>query len=311
MTIHHSTIKAAAAKGVILSQDGDDVTAHQAELNRRVTFTCEDGDEATISSITDMAKDAWSVLVNILDYEAEHPTFRIEFEDGDYVAYSFLDGKVGDEIARDPDFADLQETLELSEDEAAGDGEQGEDEAEEGGGSVVPPKYKALYAERGDATHCGDWLAITLKSLCRVLEDGKETTDLDRLETIANANDVAPERYGKLGIVTNGWQGRYRMTIRNMLTPRVAIKGFLLVPDGADSGGERELKAPAEWCAAHLPKKAREAAAKAGGVQSEPGSGKASAKTSAKKATAGEAGLAEASRALKASRAKSQPKVPA
>jgi hypothetical protein len=306
MTIHHATIKSAASKGVVLTQDGDDVTAHRPEPNRRVTFTIEDfeGDEPTISEVTEKAKDAWVALDEILAYEAEHPTVRIEFEDGDYVGY--LTSGDRDEIARDPDLADLFESLEEAAAEAAGD----EEDEEEAGGSVVPPKYKALYAERGDATNCGDWLATTLNLLCRVTEDGKEVTDLDRLETIANANDVAPERYGKLGVVTNGWQGRFRMTVRNMLTPRVADKGFLFIPDGCGAA-EGEMPAPASWCAEHMSKKAREAKAKAAGVQSQPGTGKESAKTQAKKGGSKaerkaneEAGLAAANAAIKSAKAK-------
>lgn len=118
--------------------------------------------------------------------------------------------------------------------------------ADKRAGSVVPMRYKARYTSAGHPTHCGDWLAETLNRYCRVIEDGKEVTDLDALEAIAAANDVAPTRYGKLGVATNGWQGRYRMTIRNMLVPRIAARGVLYVPqDGSHHG------APEAWRTLH------------------------------------------------------------
>jgi hypothetical protein len=295
-TIHHATVKSAAAKGVILTLGEGMVTAHRPEPNRRVEMHIDyEGDEPTQQEATERAKDAWVALTDILAYEAEHPGVRIETEDGDFVGY----GKDREEIARDPDLADLFESL----DEAAGQEVEGEDDGEEDRGSVVPAKYKKLYAERGDPNHCGDWLAGTLAGLCRVLnEHGKETTDLDRLETIAAANDVEPARYGKLGIATNGWQGRYRMTIRNMLTPRVAAKGFLFVPEGCGSDSDAELRAPREWCEAHSPKVKAKADPKAA-VKKNEGAGKASAKTQAKKKDP-LAGVKAATAAVKASRAK-------
>jgi hypothetical protein len=232
MSIHHSTVKSAAVKGVILTQGEGMVVAHRPEPNRRVELNIEyEGDEPTQVEATERAKDAWVALDDILAYEEDHSGIRIVTEEGEFVAYHYANGKQGDEIARDNDLPDLYESIE----ELKGEGAEAADEdEEETTGSVVPAKYKKEYAERGDPNHCGDWLALTLAKLCRVLnEKGKETTDLDRLEAIANANDVNPARYGKLGVATNGWQGRFRMTVRNMLTPIVASKGFLFVPEEA------------------------------------------------------------------------------
>lgn len=258
-TIHHATAKQAASKGVILTSTEDEVTAHRPEPNRRVVLPFDPEEH---ESLTDRAKDAWVALDDILAYEAEHPATRIGQDEGDFVAYQSASdgGSPIEEICRDPDLADLFESL--ADPEVNGQ-EVEDDEEPEDRGSVVPAKYKAEYAARGNPNHCGDWLAETLATLCRVLDEhGKEITDIDRLEAIANANDVAPARYGKLGMASNGWQGRFRMTIRNMLVPRVAAKGFLFVPEGHGTDSDREFKAPAAWCLSHSPKP-KEAAGKA------------------------------------------------
>lgn len=283
--IHHATVKSANAKGYALSFDENthEVTAHHVESNRRVTLEVDDGSDEGLetTAITDRAKEAMANLADILDFEADEFVqkklpCRIEQEDGDFVAYHFKGRTKGDEIARDPELADLFETLREQTPEE-------DDEEPEQGGSVVPQKYKELYKERGDPNHCGDWLAVQLASLCRVInEKGKEVTDIDRLEAIANANGVSPERFGKLGVETNGWQGRFRMTVRNMLTKVVAAKGFLFVPEGCGKDADTEIKAPREWCEEHSAKQ-KPAKDKKAAVQKNPGAGKASAKTRAKK----------------------------
>lgn len=291
MTIHHATIKAAANKGVILSFDpgSTNVTAFHAERNKRVVLTTEEDD-----NVTDIAKDAWNAVMEMIGYEDEHTEISIQWEDGDFVAYKRgKRGQLGDVISRDPELSELLATL--------ADTPQDEDESE-ASGSVVPETYKKMYAERGDATNCGDWLALLLNKLCKVT-DGKTTrTDLDRLASIAGANGVEPGRYGKLGIATNGWQGRYRMTVRNMLTKTVAAKGFLFVPESCGVDADQEIKAPREWCVEHSPKPKVKAEPKAAVAKNE-GAGKASAKTRAEKGD-GEAGLKVAREALASVKAK-------
>lgn len=112
-------------------------------------------------------------------------------------------------------------------------------EAEEKkGGSVVSERYRALYAEMGHPTHCGDWLAVTLNNLVIV---GKHT-DLEYFERICEANGVDMSKYNK---TSPGWQGRFRMTGRNLLAKKVYLAGGeLKVPKGE---GIEIMKAPAEW----------------------------------------------------------------
>lgn len=293
MNIHHSIVKAAAAKGITLTVEDDTILALHSAANV-LGFRVVKDDEIEQSAFNDLARDAWNDAAEIVAYHTEHANVRIGRDDGDYIAYHTA---TEDEIARDPILVDLFETLaDQPEDEQ-------EDEEQEEGGSVVPAKYKLLYAEAGHPTHCGDWLAETLNRFCRVVdaETGKETTDLDALETIANANGVAPERYGKLGVATNGWQGRFRMTVRNMLTPRCAEKGHIFIPSdvtGKDEG-DLELKAPEAWCREHAPK------VKAKPVKTDAEKAKKPDGKKGAKAQAMDAGLKAASDAIKASKAKS------
>lgn len=278
MTIHHSTIKSAASKGVILTQEGDIVSAHNAQAGVKVSLDTE-GVE-TISEITELAKTAWANVSYIADFHAERDDIRIIQEDADFVAYKHgKTGKLGDEIARDPELEDLFTTL-----AEAGDSGDEEDQDEKTG-TVVPNFYKKKYAAEGHAGHCGDWLAVTLNELCQVTDGKKVTTDLDRLEAIATANDVTPDRVDKLGTATNGWQGRYRMTVRNMLTKKVAAKGFLFVPEGCGVKTDTEKKAPKAWCEMNAPKDKPKKAPKAA-VSKDEGAGKKSLKTIAAQAAA-------------------------
>ena len=246
MKLHHSTVKLAERRGVILTCDDDSVTAHLPEFNLSVTLEVDDQE-----ALTEIAKDALVHVCEIRDWRVYHPSFRVDYEDGDFVGYSV---ETDEELARDPDRLDLFTTLEEIEANGTDEEEEEEEEEEETSGSVVPEKYKVLYAERGNPTHCGDWLALTLNKLCRVMDGKKETTDLDRLEAIANANGVAPERWGKLGVATNGWQGRFRMTVRNMLTKVCAGQGYLFVPEGCGVDADTQIEAPREWCLEHAPK---------------------------------------------------------
>lgn len=296
MNIHHATIKSAAAKGIalVLHEDREAVEALYSASGLAVEATVED-DEATAA-----AKQAWADLDDVMAYNADEANlFTVRWADGDFIAWRRT-ASIDDIVARDPVWEDLRETLDSG--EGLDKDEPADEDEPETTGSVVPARYKVLYAERGDPTHCGDWLAVTLQSLCRVTEDGKEVTDLDRLEAIANANGVAPERYGKLGVITNGWQGRYRMTVRNMLTKRVADKGFIFIPEGCGVDADEERPAPAEWCASHSTRAKAKPAKATADVQANPGAGKPSATTIAKQA--GLDGVAAAGEAIRAAKAK-------
>lgn len=110
------------------------------------------------------------------------------------------------------------------------------------GGSVVKDKYRLRYAEQGHPTHCGDWLAELLNNL--VL--GKKATDIARFEDICALNGVSLAAYKHEG---KGWEGRLRMTGRNLLAKKVYYAEGVL--HALDLNGEKQdFQAPAEWMAA-------------------------------------------------------------
>ncbi len=122
-------------------------------------------------------------------------------------------------------------------DAAADEAEDSEDKAT---GSVVKDKYRAKYAELGHPTTCGDWLATILDNLCLT----KKSTDLKRFEAICTANGVDMSKYSR---ESKGWQGRFRMTGRNMLAKRVYLAGGVLLTPV--EGAEPQYKAPSDWMA--------------------------------------------------------------
>jgi hypothetical protein len=96
----------------------------------------------------------------------------------------------------------------------------------EGIGSVVTNRYRAKYSELGHPTHCGDELAILLNNICQ----NKAGTNFELFEAICSANNVSLAKYNRTG---KGWQGRLRMTGRNLLAKRVREQGGkVLLPDG-------------------------------------------------------------------------------
>jgi hypothetical protein len=92
-------------------------------------------------------------------------------------------------------------------------------------GSVVTDCYRARYSESGHPTHCGDDLANLLNSLC----SNKKGTNLDLFELICSMNGVDLSKYNR---TTKGWQGRLRMTGRNLLVKSIIKNGGKLsVPE--------------------------------------------------------------------------------
>jgi len=120
--------------------------------------------------------------------------------------------------------------------------DEAEDEDGEKSGSVVASKYRTKYKEMGHANHCGDWLAELLNNY--VL--GDKNTDLERFEEICNLNEVDTSKYKRDGV---GWQGRIRMTGRNLLAKKVFQRGYIIVPN-VDGGDAVKIEAPADWLSA-------------------------------------------------------------
>lgn len=254
MTIHHATASKAKKLNMTLTMVNDADASHGYRATGKFVNIVEDDPKEALANAADAM---------VVAKESNVYVYRDSLED-DYRATKDANGT--DVLIRDPDLQDLFESLEEMQPEEA--------EEDERGGSVVPARYKTLYKERnedGDPTHCGDWLATTLNTLCRVKGDkGRPTTDLDAFETIATANGIDQASIDKLKTGTNGWQGRLRMTIRNRMAKLVSVKGELFIPEGtvAKYEGDKTLKAPKAWCQQNAPKpkeakKAKKAKAKA------------------------------------------------
>lgn len=119
-------------------------------------------------------------------------------------------------------------------DQAADDNTESEEDGK--GGSVVKSRYRQIYKELGHPNHCGDWLADLLNNYCI----GDKNTDTAMVERICNMNGVSLDKYNR---ATPGWQGRLRMTGRNLLARVVWKNKQVETPDGIKP-------APADWLSA-------------------------------------------------------------
>ncbi len=130
--------------------------------------------------------------------------------------------------------------------EAGVETETDEDEEEKPTSSVVPVRYRELYRRVSDGTNCGDWLATTLNESCKDGIGKRAPFKIDVFHHILMLNGVNLTGAWVTNR-NNGWQGRYRMTGRNMLTKIVAGTGILLVGHPETPDDVKELTAPQAW----------------------------------------------------------------
>lgn len=242
MSIHHSTKKKAELKGIQLEDAPDNSNfrfrAFWPERSLELW-----GDNATV--LTDaMIECRTASLEYGLRFEQDLTDGSVEIQFG--IKTQRTIGKV-------EHIEDLASTIpdvleDLTSDEAdqieEADATAQEEETERGG-SVVPDTYKRRYAEAGHPSTCGDWLSDVLNPL---VTNNQGKLDADAMAEVARLNGVSTD---KLNRTTAGWQGRFRMTARNLLVKVVAKNGFLSVPASEDGD---TVKAPAEWVAANQPK---------------------------------------------------------
>jgi hypothetical protein len=237
--IHHTHLKQAEQLGVILEP---------AELGVKATWP-EHGKSITGPD----AKEALARIKAIqAEYYKEEPTTRIEVVDHEFKPFEedkpHKINKIpthGGEAFRQgymaADCPFLEEDVEFDawneEFDAAADAPtpQVEEEEEKKPVSVVKMKYRAIYAERGTPTTCNDELAQKLDNLVK----NAKGTNIEYFDMIMAANEVDMSKYSR---TTPGWQGRYRMTGRNMLAKKVHANGGLFkVPNGVD------MQMSADW----------------------------------------------------------------
>lgn len=123
--------------------------------------------------------------------------------------------------------------------DAAADEEQNAEE--DTGGSVVRNVYRQRYREAGHPNHCGDWLAGVLNNI--IIIDGITNTQM--FKSICEANGLNMDKYKQEG---KGWEGRFRMTGRNLLARIVFTSGVLVMPKTlVKHAGAKEFRAPQDW----------------------------------------------------------------
>lgn len=228
MAIHHATMEKAKKMGVIMTEKVEDgvpvFSAHWTKRNVKLS-----GENAKL---------LLNEMEAAIEMKQSFRSFKWKEEEDGSKTVTWGEHKVTADYLHQS-FATMKKTWQ--EERAELDEEDGDDEAEteeedaEAGGSVVAPHYRAKYAEAGHPTHCGDWLAVTLNNLCL----NEKGTNVEFFQAICEANGLNMDKYDR---TSHGWQGRFRMTGRNLLGRAVFMAGGVLkVPNAED------MQAPAEW----------------------------------------------------------------
>lgn len=131
-------------------------------------------------------------------------------------------------------------------DEASEEGD--EDEALAGERSVVKSKYRQGYKQRGNARGNNDWMHRMLEGLTL---GPKRKLNFEAFAAIAKVNDCEVE-LAKFSTadkqLSNGWQGRARMSTGICLRIKVARNNALAVPRAIWEAGLTRLEATNKRC---------------------------------------------------------------
>lgn len=250
MKVHHATLKKAEKSGLnIITHDKQGVyEAHWPEFNQRYYHT-----DAKV--LVDMARLNQTLYL-------EYPGLSVEWDEENLnfiILFEQTEGET-EEIGRHTGMPDLDDVLQIAE-EADIDTANLLDETEEPG-SVVKEKYKLEYAARGNPANCGDWLARALTDAfvshhpqTKVGKDGKERTvkgpkvfDIVSFVDCLELNEVdLSGKWAKSYYSDNpskGWQGRFRMSGRQMLEKKVLEHGALYL---RVDGKVQKVLPPEEW----------------------------------------------------------------
>jgi hypothetical protein len=223
MTIHHATIKRAAALSIELVEGFD------SEAGPFVTAT-----KLNVSYVHPKAAQALDATALQTTFNAEYPNLQLLDEPDGWIVKS----RNGEIVVTGPDdkVPALADVLEAAQDLDI-DPEEGFDEAEDDDekvpATVVLDHYKRLYKSLGRKADCGDFLALFLEGQCKVIMLGaktKETFDPYLFQRLLTINEVRQE--GKWAALfengSKGWAGRYRMNGRQKLEMVVAKCGFVV-----------------------------------------------------------------------------------
>lgn len=255
-TIHHNTLKKAEKAGVELRDISNDDWGRRFTAKwRESVFVAFDAQEALAAALlARMVKLEYNVNFvqrivkkQPVGYEAvglakygELPTLadvvdRLMKRDVDQSAVVLVGSapESSDEAiskpARSPRPArPVSEAKPLREAAEPDDEASEEEESDEEGrpsSNIINPKYRELYASRGNPLHCGDWLALTLENQ---FTGGNGKFDRGLFVEFLELNGVNTSKPWAVS-TTHGWQGRMRMTARSALELAVAKSGVLVM----------------------------------------------------------------------------------
>ena len=238
-TIHHATNKRAIAASIDQAATDTGFVAH----DRKTAMTTKGHDGAKAGDVLDAA-----ILARVFYFE--YPALTIVAAEGTWAVVHEDNDDNRTEVFRPGETPELADVFDICAEKDL-DPEAIEATEEIGGRSIVPETYKRLYAASEVVGTCGDWLAGKLA----FLSPAKGQFDSSTFLAICEQNGVDTQAPWAVS-QTRGWQGRLRMTGRNLLTKRVATSGVLVLTD-------KSHKAPKAWCEANKPKPKKARAKKA------------------------------------------------
>lgn len=246
MAIHHATAKRADKLNVKLNEN-DARPSHQHYAAEHAHFVLHAGDVKALV-------DECAAIVTLI---SNYPSFKWNVEEDDTVTIAVPKYRIevkGQRAIHALELAVAAWMEAIANEDEAGEGDEEEEEIEaeveekSAGGSVVPNRYRVMYAEAGHVDNCGDWMADWLKSRT-VKDDGR--ADITAIDILAGINEISLDKYDR---TNRGWEGRLRMTFGNILRAKVAKTGKVKDYINAEP---TEIDAPAEWMAEMAEKAAR------------------------------------------------------
>lgn len=230
INIHHAT----ASKIESLGGNIEHYSLASGEDFIRVTFG--KGRSKLVGSFQNPKEVApWYELVDMMS--AEYPCVQLDAH-GDHFFMTFKNGDdecnhSWDELPDITDIVDVVREHGFEADAAY------EEEAAKGNGGPTQ-KYKALYAERGDANSNSDWLAQLLDGMFRLdVDKGRAPIDIEALEAWLIENDI---EFMDAKFWNRGNNGQKSMGARNAVRRKIRETGFVMLL------GKKHV-APAEFMA--------------------------------------------------------------
>lgn len=225
MTIHHATLKKAERAEITLRDISTDEYRRFSAMWKDMVFVATDVQEALSAALMAKMLKLEHNVVFVQRFKAKEP---VGYEIKGLGKYDSLPNysEIVDAYAAKNSKAAAAEVTIVPDDEEI----EEDDSAEPVRGTVVKDTYKALYAERGNPRHCGDWLAGVLENQFNRIHDGRREAKFDRdlFLDMLELNDINTNAKWAMS-TTPGWQGRLRMTGRLQLENLIIKTGKIML----------------------------------------------------------------------------------